>query len=273
MPARSAILILNHFRDQDLVDLYADIAGECGETHDVFLLSDRTRVLSSFAKLPPGARQVRFTFDDLLALGYRDAEELSGEAEGRNLKCGNMDLPVLYFHAKHPEYAHVWVVEYDVRFSGRWGAFFGAFDDSDADLLGTTLMRYAEFPEWDHWHWLDLPWLDLAEDEQLRSFLPVYRISNEALDCLHDAYAREHAGHHEALIPTILNKQGLRIEDIGGEGEFVRPGNENRFYTNTRLSNPLSPGTFVFRPLLTEVGDQPGKLWHPVKPANAPMVP
>jgi hypothetical protein len=273
MTVRSAILLLNHFRDEQLVALYTDIARECGDEHDVFLLSDRTRVLSSFARLPPGARQRRFTFDDLLALGYRDARRMSGEEEGRNLKCGNMDLPVLYFQRRHPGYAHYWVVEYDVRFSGRWGEFFSAFDGSDADLLGTTLMRYPEFSDWDHWDSLSVPWLDLADDERLRSFLPVYRISADALECLHEAYGREHVGHYEALIPTILNKQGLRLEDIGGTGEFVRPGNENRFYTNTRLSNPLSPGTFVFRPLLTDVGELPDKLWHPVKPASTPMVP
>jgi hypothetical protein len=52
--------------------------------------------------------------------------------------------------------------------------------------------------------------------------------------------------------------------DIGGDGEFVRPLNRNRFYRNTPSRGSLMPGTFVFRPVM----DSPGNgqhAWHPVK--------
>jgi hypothetical protein len=73
------------------------------------------------------------------------------------------------------------------------------------------------------------------------------------------------------LLPSVVERAGLRIEDFGGEGEFVPPGNENRFYCNDRFSSRLSPGTFVYRPVMTAAGSEPARLWHPVKPPQSPV--
>jgi hypothetical protein len=63
----------------------------------------------------------------------------------------------------------------------------------------------------------------------------------------------------------VLAYRGLRIEDIGGDGEFVPPGRENRYYRNNWLDKSLTPGTFVFRPAMPAPGLEPNLLWHPVK--------
>ena len=55
------------------------------------------------------------------------------------------------------------------------------------------------------------------------------------------------------------------IEDFGGNGEFVRPGNANRWYTSTLTSQTLAPGSFVARPIRFRPGFKPNTLWHPVK--------
>ena len=55
------------------------------------------------------------------------------------------------------------------------------------------------------------------------------------------------------------------IEDLGGDGQFVRPGNVNRWYTSTLTSQNLAPGSFVARPIRFRPGWKPNKLWHPVK--------
>ena len=47
---------------------------------------------------------------------------------------GHTDLIALHFFRTHPNYERYWFVEYDVRFSGAWRDFFGAFDDNDADF-------------------------------------------------------------------------------------------------------------------------------------------
>lgn len=266
MSARSAILILNHVDGRHLIDLHDAIKKECSQEHDVFLLSDRTRPSLAFARKAVGTREFRFTLDDLVTLRYPGKQDLAIRNAGpRNLKLGNADLPVLLFYASHRDYEHFWVVEYDVRYSGSWRQFFAAFDDNAADLLGTSLIRYADFPGWSHWRSLAIPNRRTDDGDRIRGFFPVFRISNNALACLHEIYGQGWAGHMEALMPTALYRSGLRIEDIGGDGEFVKPNNINRYYTNHRLTNDLSPGTLVYRPTRTAVGTHADKLWHPVK--------
>ena len=267
MSVRSAILILNHVNDRHLMELHAAIQQDCGRDHDVFLLSDRTRPSLAFQRKHIRAEEFRFTQGDLIKLGYPGKQNIGLAGAGqRNLKLGNAELPVLLFCANHRHYEHFWVVEYDVRYSGSWRQFFAAFNGNDAALLGTSLIRYSDFPGWSHWHSLAIPSLNFNEDDRLRGFFPVYRISNDALACLHEIYRQGCSGHMETLMPTALYRSGLRLEDIGGDGEFVVANNINRFYDNQRLTNDLSPGTFVYRPVLTATGAQPDRLWHPVKP-------
>ncbi|MEQ8857292.1 MAG: hypothetical protein RIC56_01470 [Pseudomonadales bacterium] len=265
-PEKTAVLLLNHFVDRALVDLYGQLGADCADTRDVFLLSDRTRASVSTARLPRGSREFTFTTRDLTNLGYPGKGGSIGSREGlRNMTLGNADLPVLLFFKHHPDYSRIWVVEYDVRYSGNWESLFAEFDGNDADLLGTTLQRRDQCPKWSHWHSLDLPTVDTDPGNWVRGFFPIYRMSARALVALDRAYKAGCRGHMEALLPTVLVSQGHRIEDIGGLGEFVQPGNENRFYQNQPATNRLSPGTFVYRPVLECVGDQPNTLWHPVK--------
>lgn len=270
---RTAIVILSHFDDRSLMRHCADMLRDCGAAYDVFLLSDRTQPSLTLASRPRGLREIRFTIDDLIGLGYPNRQQLSiGRSGRRNLKLGNADLPLLLFYLRHPGYRYYWVVEYDVRFTGSWQRFFAAFENCDADLLGTSLRRFEEIPDWNHWGGLCLPILASESCERLCGFFPVYRVSNRALATLHDACLRGCGGHMEAMIPTLFHNLGLRVEDIGGDGEFVRPGNTNRYYRNTRTAGSLSPGTFVYRPVATQAGDEPNKLWHPVKAARSPLV-
>ena len=73
------------------------------------------------------------------------------------MKLGNAELPVLLFYRHHPNYRHYWIVEYDVRYTGPWNQFFSAFTTSDAHLLGTSLVQFAECPSWSHWRSLHIP--------------------------------------------------------------------------------------------------------------------
>ncbi len=268
MAARSVILILNHVADRHLAELYAQITHDCADTCDVVLLSDRTRPSFAWACRTGRMNEFRFRLQDLVSLGYPGKQDLAlpGRLE-RAMKFGNAELPVLLFHRAHRHYAHYWLVEYDVRFSGDWHYLIAHFDRCEADLLGTTLMRYEQFPSWNRWQSLQLQ--GVGEAERLRGFFPIYRISNAALECLDAFYRRGCSGHMETLVPTALHHAKLRLEDIGGSGDFVRPENVDRFYVNRPASNDLSPGTFVYRPARTQAGEQPDTLWHPVKPARS----
>lgn len=268
-PNGTAVLILNHFLDSALVAHHQQLSTDCGRRRDVYLLSDRTQASVSAARLPGDASELSFTSRDLVDLGYPGKDErILSRQKFRNMTLGNAELPLLLFFRQFPRYEHYWVVEYDVRYSGHWEDFFSAFDDDDADLLGTTLQRRAQCPDWSHWHSLSLPTVRTEPEDWIRGFFPVYRMSARALAGLDAAYRDNCAGHMEAALPTILASQGFIIEDIGGRGEFVRPGNENRFYLNEPNTNELSPGTFVYRPVLAEYGQRPDTLWHPVKPGT-----
>lgn len=264
---RAAVLVLNHFLDGDLVHLYRQLAADLDGRCDVHLLSDRTQPTTSLSRLPGTAREHRFRTTDLMELGYPGrCSDIARRTGMRNMPLGNADLPVLLFARVHPEYDYYWVVEYDVRFSGSWSVLMSAFEHNDADLLGTTLTRFEETPGWCHWPSLQAPGGGAFPSPSLvRGFFPVYRLSNRAVQCHHQGCMDGARGHMEALLPTQIAAAGLRLEDLGGDGAFVAPGNHNRFYRNERCSDRLGPGTFVYRPARPAMGTDPDTLWHPVK--------
>ena len=180
----------------------------------------------------------------------------------RAIRSG-FDQAILAFRQIKPEYDYYWMVEYDVEFSGRWSEFFGAFGDNASDLLSTSLYRQETNPTW-AW-WKSLVWPDDPKPESIRGFFPIARLSARAIDAIISAGQNGIDGFYETVWPTVVYHHGMRIEDIGGDGPFVRPANVNRWYTSTNTSEALSPGTFVARPIRFRPGGEPNKLWHPVK--------
>jgi hypothetical protein len=60
----------------------------------------------------------------------------------------------------------------------------------------------------------------------------------------------------------LANEFDLSIIDFGGKGEFVIPGNEEKFY----LSHGYNDGSMRYRPVYSEGEVQEiNKLYHPVK--------
>jgi uncharacterized protein DUF3405 len=175
---------------------------------------------------------------------------------------GSTHFPLMRFFADFPDYQYYWLVEEDVRFSGRWKRFFDAFEGSNADFLACHIRRYADDP---HWYW----WSTLAHRrrviplaKRICSFNPIYRISRRAIEYLHSAHCDGWCGHFEVLIPTLLLQSGFRLRDIGGTGNFVAPGDENRFYTGD---------TIRYRPAFDRVGEGKNLLYHPVKILEQPI--
>lgn len=269
---RTAILLLTHLQEKSIVAQFSKILRDCTGHFDVFLLCDNTS--RKFDRYRGDTRFFLFDASQLAELGYpgkSTIENLHGPLQSDrhhqrfNFDPGNVELPLLRFFKDYPGYDHYWTVEYDVRFTGSWDAFFSSFAASSADLLGTTLTRYDRAPDWHHWPSLDLAGRPIGKERYLRGFFPIYRLSRRALAQLDSDYRTGVKGHFECLVPTLLNHAGMSVEDIGGNGEFVRPGNRNRFYRNTPSHGSLNPGTFVFRPAMDRPGDEPDMLWHPVR--------
>jgi hypothetical protein len=198
---------------------------------------------------------------------------------------GSHDLPVLRFFRDHPDYERYWIIEYDVRYTGDWGALLADLSRSPAALLGTTVQRFADNPNWANWPSLNTCGEVTDQAQWIKAFMPFGCVDHAALTAIDAAYQRGWTGHAEAVWSTAVAQAGLRVEDIGGLGRFVPQGREGRYYWNSPLDPHLRPGSFVFRPTVEEgqidqewtghdaatrnwVADQlavPGRLVHPVK--------
>lgn len=106
--------------------------------------------------------------------------------------------------------------------------------------------------------------MTLKEHQLIRSFNPIYRISNKALEFLNKLLkGRKNWGHLEVLIPTALNHWGFSILDFGGTGEFVLTQFEEKFYF---MPTSLANGTMRDKPHIskTELSVE-NRLYHPFK--------
>jgi len=202
----------------------------------------------------------------------------AGGSEWRIWRGGHTDLPVLHFFNAHPEFDAYWMIEYDVRFTGKWGALFQSFENG-ADLTTTNLRRRPDHPDWRYWATLrrvesdaahELP-ASIAEADQIASFMPIYRASIQAMRTMDGLYREGWTGHVEVTWPTLLNACGLVIEDFGSNGEFTRPQNRGRYYSSTPRASTLSPGSLVWRPVKWWSGVRPNRLVHPVRDFESVM--
>lgn len=245
---RHAIVYLSHIHNKKLWRAYTKLQSECAAFADVHFALN----LSSDIVIPDTKNVVPITPSHRAALGH---------LHRANSKGG--DKAFLAFRQNIPEYDYYWMVEYDVAFSGDWSKLFNAFADNTSDLLCTNIHRRETNPKWAWWN--SLEWPDNSKPELIRGFFAIARLSAKALDAIIVAGQKGFDGHYEIMWPTVLHHSGFSIEDIGGDGPFVRPANVNRWYTSTPTSEILSPGTLVYRPAHFRPGRTPDKLWHPVK--------
>ncbi|CAA7625490.1 hypothetical protein [Magnetospirillum sp. UT-4] len=258
---REAVLLMTHFIDDVIVARYRRLVAESG-SRPVFVLLNASDDVNPSYRRPRDLKVFSFTAESLRGLGY--------PTKGRRIRDKDIELFVFPFFRAYTEFDRVWVVEYDVEFTGRWSELFDHFADSQAALLATSLHRHAVNPAWPNWPSVSTPEGPPADLSRfVRAFMPFYRLSRSGYLALDAAYRQGWDGFYEGIVPRILLDAGLGIEDIGGEGEFVRPANLGRFYRSTPADNTLSPGTFVFRPIRALPGPEPGMLWHPVKPETA----
>lgn len=254
---KHAIGFMTHIWNAHIDERARKLRDELPEGHELFVVADCTSGTISEADMPPGVRFHGFTHG--VVSKYKPASSLLP-----NLVPGNVDEAILDFCSAYPEFDHYWKVENDVVFSGNWRTFFDAFAFSDVDLLATTVCRRTGLPDWPLWRSLEMP-EDVPPENQLRVFIPLCRLSRRAAETLIREYPKGWKGHYECTMPTAIYANGLSVEDIGGSGEFTQAENINRFYWNTPENPQLTPGSFVFKPVMEGPGDKPDTLWHPVK--------
>jgi hypothetical protein len=164
----------------------------------------------------------------------------------------------------------VWVMEYDVDYSGSWGEFFGQFANATTDVLATMLTHRVDFAHWSWWPSFAAPeWVDPAD--HIRGFFPLFRISRD--------FAHRYAvmmsdpswtGHYEITIPTAALTAGASLEDLGRPTGLLTPEGRAMNYSGDGYDGD---GTFVFRPVRQQyfheapaTFEETNRLYHPVKP-------
>lgn len=256
---RTAVLFTTHVINQAVRAHFSKLRDELPRGYDLFLFFDEERISER------GARKVAGS----AILPHQNQGWRRFKRPGRYFSekiPGNEDGHILNAIARLEGYEDYWYMEYDVAFSGDWAEFFQGFECSRSDLLAVNITPREVIPDWPLWKSVEIPEADgLRPTEWVRTHLAISRHSRLLFETLTNIYSEGWAGHAEALIGTLALQNGLTVEDIGGDGPYVKAGNNNKYYRSTPTNNSLAPGTFVFRPSRDAVGDEPNLLWHPIK--------
>ena len=248
-----------HYLKGKVVEHLSKLQKDCEGKYDVWLVYDNSKQDYDPSLVAKDTRTFLFNVESISKKYFMKSCTKRG-----SLYDGNTTFPILEFYRKHPDYKYYWRIEYDMCFNGNWLALFDYFTDNNVDLLTTTLFRHVFRPDWMWWNSLKTPFY-IRNFDKIRGFLPIARMSKRACKLLYKKFGQQWNGHDEVVLPTILNHYGLSLEDMGGEGEFVRPENKARFYVNTPENVGLAPGTLVCPPSMPKLPMLPGKLYHAIK--------
>ena len=241
---KQAILLLTNRTDNAVISRYFKLVKDYGNKADIFLLFDNSSSYN-ISGMEVFERIYGFSVKGLMHEGYTALE--SGF-------LGNCHYPLLKFHKDNPSYDYCWLVEDDVEFSGDWSVLFDAFVHDSYDLVSTKIRTYADDP---HWYWWDSVHApdEVSYDELYASFNPIYRLSAHALEILDAEMRRGWRGHYEALVATIIKRNGMTMCDMGGDGMFLSKEKHYCFYTES---------THTWIPLMVQRW-KPNMIYHPIK--------
>ena len=213
-----------------------------------------------------GAWQADFSIMPEDVEGLLPARAEQARQAGRRTNQGFVDLIYMpaMAHAALASFDQVWLMEYDVDYTGNWLSLFTTLRASDSDLIATYVRRPDETPDWLHWQTLCLP-KDCRARSRLSAYLPLARISRRLCNAYLEEMRRPGwSGHFEALLPTVARHRGLSVIDI------------NELAATSPLGLPVDGETYDYWPLRSQTyfGELPGafkvpnRLYHPVKPAG-----
>ncbi len=258
MKSWTAIVFLTHQYSRGILRAFAKLRDEAQDYGDVFLFGDGSQA-------PPAGLDGRICLFD-----FSELKAQFPQARGDCAVPGNLHMVYWEFYRTHDAYEHIWFVEHDVRYAGSWADFLAHFNGNAADLVSCHIRRWEHEPQWFWWDSLSCQGANFPEEERIRAFLPVQRLSDRACRAIQAALESGWTGHSEAVIPTALARAGLVLDDIGGDGPFVSPGNRHRFYSSADSEDGrLTSGSMRFRPPHIIWGRRRNWLYHPIKETRA----
>lgn len=204
--------------------------------------------------------------DEILTYNSAQFADWGFPVMGATMLPGHCHFPLLRLYEKHPEIERLWLVEYDVRFTGKWRLLFDHFATDDADLITCHIKTQDQEPRWHWWPTLSSP-VDAppVEIPRVRAFLVVARYSAAALRKLAELHRAGWRGHQEVIIPSLLLHSGMKVRDIN---DASPAHGARRFYISVSGQNGALEefGTMRYRPARTHAGFLSNTLYHPVKP-------
>lgn len=256
MKNQTAFLLASHKLDDYIIEQYNKLRKATEGIGDLYLLIEN----GISEHIPQDVLFYSFTVDTLNELGYEPIAE--------TIVPGSNHFQVLQFYKEHPEYNYYWNIEYDVYFNGDWRYLFGGYEFVDSDFISSHIAHYHDLPSWMWWSSMQLKTLSIPLTDFIRSFNPIYRISNMALKRL-DAVLKQHnAGHHEVFIPTVLYNSGFSITDFGSSKCFSIPHVNKIFYSHGVDDNDINC-SMRFRPVFDRIdiekNGMDNLLYHPIK--------
>lgn len=251
-----AILLAAHQLTKYIIEQYYRLYEATKETGDLYMLIEDGDLM----KIPENIRYYSFSVNSLNALGYTPIEE--------TIVPGSNHFQVLQFFKEHPDYDFYWNIEYDVYFNGNWQNLFIAYKNVETDFISSHIKLYSEQPYWCWWSSLQLKTLLIGQENYVRSFNPIYRLSNKALKEIDKELKLENAGHHEVLIPTILYNANFSIEDWGESNHFSTANRKRCFYSPGKDDSDINCSMRYHTPFNRMCIEKKGPddlLYHPVK--------
>ena len=249
-----AILFLTNKTHKNIICAFRDLKKSASNISDVFMIYHHTH-----SELPPIILEHQaFVFRDSILT------EMNYVAINDKLIPGSNHFALLDFYKKNPGYRYYWYVEDDVRFNGDWKTFFSFFENNESDFISSHIRTYSDEPDWHWWSSIKYINVNIPVTRCLASFNPIFRISNDALEFIDQALSNGWMGHHEVLLPTLLNLGNYKIEDFGGNGGFVNKGQKEMFYSVADISSKKL-SSMRFRPVIELEEMTASLLYHPVK--------
>ena len=160
---------------------------------------------------------------------------------------------IRWLHESPPTYDRAWVIEPDVVYAGRWTELFAFYDGEFPahDLVSVNSTHSTGGSAWPHAAACTL--CAEGDGRWQTAFLPVFRISRRLASAVIEVLRSNLTGHHEALLPTVCERLSWCKWTSISHGDVYR-----------------------YRPLITleeaERDAKPGRLYHPVKSAEAMKV-
>lgn len=262
---KSAVLFLTHVWSSLVAQRFFSLLRESPPEFDVRILLDTSnREARAACRQDLGELQYlqhvhEFSADELVGrLGYAFFKR-------DRLLPGSVHYPVIDFGLRG-EYDNFWVIEYDVVAKNGWAPFFSLFSAVKADLLCAHLVRRRDSRSWVWWSKCEFPvgvWLRVFWRMGVlpKAFLPVYRISRNGLEKVHEMHTAGVKAHQEFVLPLAVWLGRLDVLDMNAVAPVYKPGALADGEAGGRLSS------YRWRPVIVEeeIQDSPYILHHPAK--------